>query len=92
LIESIRHRALRRFAEKGDRSGLPAERIEKIENILSLLDAAISPQDLDLPGLGLHPLKGELKGFWSVTVSANWRIVFRFEDGNAQDVDLTDYH
>ena len=92
MIESIRHRALRRFAEKGDRSGLPADRIEKIENILSLLEAASSPADLDLPGLRLHPLKGELRGFWSVTVNASWRIIFRFEDGNAQDVDLTDYH
>jgi proteic killer suppression protein len=92
VIESFRHRGLKRLYEKGDRSGLPAARIEKIENILSLLDAASAPQDLDIPGFRLHPLKGELKGFWSVMVSGNWRITFRFEDRNAQDVDLTDYH
>lgn len=92
MIESIRHRALKRFAEKGDRSGLPADRIERIENVLSLLEAASAAQDLDLPGLRLHALKGDLKGFWSVRLSANWRIIFRFEDGNAHDIDLTDYH
>ncbi|MFN0172080.1 MAG: type II toxin-antitoxin system RelE/ParE family toxin [Bryobacteraceae bacterium] len=57
-----------------------------------MLDSATSPQDLDLPGYRLHPLKGKLKGFWAVTVGANWRIVFRFEEGNAIDVDLVDYH
>ena len=57
-----------------------------------MLDAAGSPADMDLPGDRLHPLKGELKGFWSVTVSGNWRLTFRIESGNAFDVDLTDYH
>lgn len=65
---------------------------DEIENILTVLDAADSAQDLDLPGFRLHPLKGDLKGFWAVTVRANWRILFRFENGNAYEVDLTDYH
>ena len=60
--------------------------------MLLVLDDADTPADLDVPGYRLHPLKGSLKGFWSVTVSGNWRIVFRFEDGDALDVDLTDYH
>jgi proteic killer suppression protein len=63
-----------------------------VENILSVLDAAESAADLDLPGYRLHPLKGELKGLWSVTVNANWRITFRIVRGNVLDVDLTDYH
>jgi proteic killer suppression protein len=59
---------------------------------LTRLDASANQADMDLPGLRLHPLKGELKGFYAVDVSGNWRIVFRFEDGDAVDVDLVDYH
>jgi toxin HigB-1 len=66
--------------------------VTKIRRILALLDAASRPQSLDLPGLRLHALKGDLKGFWSVSISGNWRIVFRFEEGEARDVDLVDYH
>jgi proteic killer suppression protein len=66
--------------------------IPKIEEILSILSAAESLEEADIPGYRLHPLTGELKGFWSVRVTGNWRIVFRFEDGNALDIDLVDYH
>jgi proteic killer suppression protein len=66
--------------------------IPKIEEILSILSAAESLEEADIPGFRLHPLTGELKGFWSVRVTGNWRIVFRFEDGNALDIDLVDYH
>jgi proteic killer suppression protein len=66
--------------------------VDTVEEILTLLDAADTPQALDLPGYRLHPLKGELRGFWSLTVRANWRIIFRFEGGDAWDVELTDYH
>ncbi len=66
--------------------------LETVEEILTVLDSAATPQALNLPGYRLHALKGELRGFWSVTVRANWRIIFRFEDGNALDVELTDYH
>ena len=64
----------------------------KLERVLSLLQAAGSPGDIALPGLDLHPLRGELAGYWAVKVSANWRVIFRFEDGNVVDVDLVDYH
>jgi proteic killer suppression protein len=60
--------------------------------VLANLDVALRPSDLDLPGYRLHPLRGRLKGMWSVTISGNWRIIFRFEDGDAFDVDLVDYH
>jgi proteic killer suppression protein len=59
---------------------------------LAVLNRASQPSDLDLPGFRLHPLKGKLAGFWAVTVRANWRIIFRFKDGDAVDVDLVDYH
>lgn len=64
----------------------------KVERILARLDEADQVGNMDLPGFELHPLKGDLAGFWAVTVRANWRIVFRFEEGHADDVDLTDYH
>ena len=60
--------------------------------MLAHLDMAAKPSDLDLPGYRLHPLKGDLKGLWSVTISGNWRIIFSFKDGDASDVDLVDYH
>jgi proteic killer suppression protein len=92
MILSFRHRALKRLSERGDRSQIGADIVRKVENILSTLDAAEVPQALDLPGYHLHQLKGESKGFWAVTVRANWRIIFRFENGDALDVELVDYH
>lgn len=92
MIGSLRHKGLKRLFDHEDRSKLPPEFVERIRGILSLLDAATDVPDLDRPSLKLHPLKGQLKGFWAVTVRANWRIVFRFEDGVALDVDFVDYH
>jgi len=66
--------------------------VNRIADVLAHLDRAHRPSDLDLPGYRLHPMRGNLKGTWSVTISGNWRITFRFEDGNAYDVDLVDYH
>lgn len=66
--------------------------LERIRLILSTLHAAQEIEGMNVPGFNLHPLKGELKGFWSVTIHANWRIIFKFEDGNAFDVDFIDYH
>jgi proteic killer suppression protein len=92
VIQSFRHRGLKRFYEKDERRGLRADPLDKIARILARLDEADAPGKMDLPGLRLHPLKSNLEGFWAVTVSGNWRIVFRFDDGHAYDVDLTDYH
>ena len=66
--------------------------LDRIENILVKLDTSNVPEKMDLPGFRLHPLKGDLRGFWAVTVRANWRIVWRFEGEDAVDVDLIDYH
>jgi proteic killer suppression protein len=65
---------------------------DKIARVLARLDAAARPEQLDLPGFRLHPLKGELSGYWSITIRANWRIIFRFEENDATYVDLVDYH
>jgi len=92
MIVGFRHRGLRRLFEDDDRSRLPPEQVEKIAVILARLDAAEQIREMNAPGLRLHRLAGRLKGFWSVTVTANWRIIFRFEDGKALDVELVDYH
>jgi len=92
MLRRVRHRGLKRLYANDDRRGLNAERVDKIARVLALLNRASRPQDMDLPGFRLHPLKGGLIGFWSVTIRANWRIIFRFEDGDVTDVDLIDYH
>lgn len=92
MIPSFKHRGLKRLFEKGDFSQISADLIPRIENILATLDAADAPRALDLPGHRLHRLKGDRKGFWAVTVRANRRIIFRFENGDAFDVELIDYH
>ena len=92
MIRSFRHKGLRRFFEDDDKSKLPSEMVERIRTILTFLDGAGQVQDMSQPTFKLHGLKGELKGFWTVTVRANWRIIFRFEDGDAFDLDFVDYH
>ena len=92
MIEGFKHKGLKRLFRHGDTQGISLELLEKLENILFVLNRARRPEDMNLPGFRLHRLKGDLKGFWSVTVRANWRIIFRFEAGNAFDVDLIDYH
>jgi proteic killer suppression protein len=92
VITSFRHKGLKRLFEQDDGSRLPPDMIERIRRILSFLDVANRVEDMDQPTFRLHPLRGDLKGVWAVTVRANWRIVFRFNDDNAEDVDFVDYH
>jgi len=92
MIESFRHKGLKRFYQQDDRSKLQPDMVERIAVILAALDAASRIAAMDRPSFRLHRLKGNRRGFWAVTVRANWRIVFRFEDGRALDVDLVDYH
>lgn len=92
MIRRFRHRGLQRLYERGERRHLPPDQVDKIERILARLDEAAEVRNMDLPGFRLHRLRGDLAGFWTVTVRANWRIIFRFEDGHAYDVDLVDYH
>ena len=92
VIETFRHRGLKRLFQKDDPSGIRADLVSRVKDVLAHLDRASHPLDLNLPGYRLHHLKGELKGMRSVTISGNWRIIFRFESGDAYDVDLVDYH
>lgn len=92
MIRSIRHQGLKPLYEEDDPRGVLSEHAAKLRDILARLDAAGTAADMDLPGLRLHPLKGELEGFWAVTVRAYWRVIFRFADGHALDVDYVDYH
>ncbi len=92
MIRGFRHRGLRRLFEQGESKGIRADHREKVENILAVLNRARRPEDMALPGFRLNRLTGDLRGFWSVTVRANWRVIFRFENGDAYDLDYIDYH
>jgi proteic killer suppression protein len=91
MIRSFRHKGLKRLHQDDDPRGMIAEHAEKLCDILARLDAAGTTADMDLPGFRLHALKGKLRGFWAVTVRANWRVIFRFADRDAFDVDYLDY-
>jgi len=92
VIRSFRHRGLKRFFEESDRRSLDANQVDRIRRILDRLDAAVRPEDMNLPGYKFHGLKGDRKGTYAVSVSGNWRITFRFAEGDAVDVNLEDYH
>ena len=92
MIRSIQHKGLKLFWTKGDQSKLLADQVFKIKLILDYLDAAEIIDDINFPGANLHPLKGDLKGFWAVTVKSNWRIIFEFKDGHVYLLDYLDYH
>jgi proteic killer suppression protein len=83
---------LKRLFEEDDRSKLNPQDVDKLARILARLDSSRAPADMAVPGFRLHPLKGDLKGFWAVTVRSNWRVIFRFSGEDALDVDLVDYH
>lgn len=92
MIKNIRHKGLKRLYEDDDPRGVTTENVTKLRDILARLDAARTVSEMDVPGFRLHPLKGDLKGFWGVTVRANWRVIFRFVEGDALDIDYLDYH
>ena len=92
MIQSFRHRGLRRFYERGDASRLNPTHVPRLRAILTLLEAATKPEDVNFPGSDFHSLRGDLRGFYAVRVSGNWRVIFRFVDGNVIDVDYLDYH
>lgn len=92
MIRSFRHRGLEAFYAKDDRRRIPSDRIDRIQRLLDRLETAQIPQDMNLPGFDFHPLKGNRKGTYAVSVSGNWRLTFRFEAPHAFDVDLEDYH
>ena len=92
MILSFKHKGLKRLFDEDDTRKVNQDHVKRLTRILAALDAADSPEQLDAPGWGLHKLKGELKDFYAVKVSGNWRVIFRFEDGDVLDVDYLDYH
>lgn len=92
MIVSIQHKGLKLLWTKDDGSKLPQDQVGKIKQILTLLHAAEKVSDMNFPGSALHPLKGEWADYWAVTVKTNWRIIFKFENGNAYLVNYLDYH
>lgn len=93
MIQRFRHRGLQALYQDDSARGVRPDQVKRLRVLLARLDASVAPTDMDLPGARLHALKGSLSGYWSVSVSGNWRLIFRFDDqGNATDVDLIDYH
>ena len=92
MIRSFKTRALKRLYETGDRARIDPDHVPRIRRILAQLDVATKSKDMDIPGWRLHPLRGNYRGFWSVDVSGNWRIIFRFDDGAPCDVRYLDTH
>lgn len=92
MIVSFRHKGLELLYRHGSKKGVQAEHAPKLTRILSVLDIAQSPSDLDLPGFRMHELKGNLAGHWSLRVSGNWRVTYRFIDQDIELVDYQDYH
>ncbi len=92
MIKSFTHKGLEKLFSTGNQSGIQVIHAKRLRLILALLNDANQMSDLDAPALRLHRLKGDFEGFWSLTVQANWRVIFRFEDGNAYVVDYLDYH
>ncbi len=92
MIKSFRHKGLRRLFETGDTVGVQVGHAKRLRLQLSALDTARTIDDMDISGFRLHPLKGDMKGRWSITVNGNWRVTFEFKDGNAYVLEYEDYH
>ena len=92
MIKDIKHKGLKRFFETGKTSGIQAKHASKLRTFLTLINSAESISDIQYSGAKLHPLKGDLKGHWSMKISGNWRLTFVFENGNAYLLDYLDYH
>ena len=92
MIRGFKHKGLAKFFETGSKSGIQAKHADRLRLVLGQLNAATAPEDMKLPGLNLHPLKGDRKGFWAVSVSGNWRVTFKFVGKDADVVNYEDYH
>ena len=92
MIKSFAHKGLEKFFLDGVKKGIQAKHAQKLADLLDRLSASSAVKDMNFPGSGLHQLKGNLRGYWSVKVSGNWRLIFQFKNGDAFDVDYVDYH
>ena len=92
MIKSFKQKGLEKFYRSGSTAGVQDTHVKRLRLILSNLDQAESPDDMNLPGLRLHQLSGSRKGIWSVTVNGNWRVTFTFDGRDAEIVNYEDYH
>lgn len=92
MILSFKHKGLRKFFEIGSTAGIQANHAKRLRLQLAALDTAETIKDMDIPGFSLHPLKGEMRRRWSISVNGNWRLTFEFRDGNVHVLDYEDYH
>ena len=92
MIRTFAHKGLEKFFLDGVKKGIQAKHAQRLADLLDRLNASSAVKDMYFPGSGLHQLKGKLRGYWSVKVSGNWRVIFQFKDGDAFDVDYVDYH
>lgn len=92
MIKPFKYKGLRRLYETGNAAGVEANHSKRLRMQLTALDTAQSIDDMDIPGFRLHPLKGQMRGRWAISVNGNWRITFEFRDGNAYVLDCEDYH
>lgn len=92
MIKSFKHKGLELFFKTGDKSGIQAHHAKRLHQQLTVLHHAEKPQEMNVPAWGFHPLKGDLKGYYAVSVNGNWRVTFKFENGHAEVVDYQDYH
>ena len=92
MIQKFKHKGLKRLFESGISSGVDPQHVNRIRKILALLETTETLEDMDLPGLGLHPFKGDRKGTWAVKVSGNWRVTFKLQNSDVFDVNYEDYH
>ena len=92
MIQSFKHRGLKALYDGRTARRVAPAHVEKLRDILAVLDRSRGPDDMNIPGFRLHPLKGSLSGYWAVSFSGNWRVTFRFDNGHAVDVDYMDYH
>jgi proteic killer suppression protein len=92
MIKSFKHKGLEKFYESGSAKGIQANHVKKLRMQLAALDTAQSTDDIDIPGYRLHQLTGDRRGIWTITVNANWRLTFEFEEGNVYILNYEDYH
>jgi toxin HigB-1 len=92
MIKTFRHKGLRKYYESGSTAGIQPNHAKRLRMQLAALNSAVTIDDMDIPGYGLHPLKGEMKGRWSISVNGNWRLSFEFTEGNVYILDYEDYH
>ena len=92
MIKTFSHKGLNNFFNNGDTTKIQSDHIKKLRLLMANLNAATKIENMNLPGLGLHKLQGNMKDFWSIKINENWRLIFRFSNGDAYDVDYLDYH